>query len=47
MSVNELDGELWIQWGDRRAQVTPAVIAEIVRCDLGPGEADGPRSGSD
>ena len=45
VSVNELDGELWIQWGDQRARVTPAVIGEIVRCDLGPGEADGPRSG--
>ena len=40
VSVNELDGELWVQWANRRALVTPAVIGEIVRCDPGPGEAD-------
>ena len=41
VSVNELDGELWVQWGDQRALVMPAVIDEIVRCDDGPGEDDG------
>ena len=40
VSVNELDGELWVQWGDQRAPILPAVIDEIVRCD-GPGEDDG------
>lgn len=41
VSVNELDGELWVQRGDQRALVMPAVIDEIVRCDDGPGEDDG------
>lgn len=40
VSVNELDGELWVQWGDQRAPILPAVIDAIVRCD-GPGEDDG------
>lgn len=34
VSVNEVDGELWVQWGDQRAQVTSAVIDEIVRCEV-------------
>lgn len=41
VSVNELDGALWVQWGDQRAPIMPAVIDEIVRCDDGPGEDDG------
>jgi hypothetical protein len=41
VSVNELDDELWVQWGDQRAPITPAVIDEIVRCDEGSGEDDG------
>jgi len=40
VSVNELDGELWVQWGDQRSSIMPAVIDEIVRCDDGPGEDD-------
>lgn len=40
VSVNELDGELWVQWGDQRAPILPSVIDEIVRCD-GSGEDDG------
>ncbi len=44
VTVDEMDGELWVQWDNRRARVTPAVIDEIVRCEPGPGEADGPRS---
>ena len=37
VEVNELDGELWVRWADRRAPVTPAVIDEILRCDAGTG----------
>ena len=47
VSVNELDGDLWVQWGDQRVPVTPAVIDGIVRCDLGPGESDGRGAPSD
>ncbi len=41
VSVNELDGELWVQWLDQRAPIMPAVIDEIVRCDDGRGEDNG------
>lgn len=37
VSVNELDGELWVQWDGRRAPIMPDVIDEIVRCDDGSG----------
>ena len=47
VSVNELDDELWVQWGDQRAPVTPAVIDGIVRCDDGPSEDDGSGAGTD
>lgn len=40
VTVDEIDGELWVQWDNRRARVTPAVIDEIERCEPGPGEAD-------
>ena len=32
VSVNELDGELWVQWDDQRALITPAAIDHILRC---------------
>ncbi len=41
VSVNELDGALWVQWGDQRFPITPAVIDKIVRCDDGLAEDDG------
>lgn len=41
VSVNELDGELWVQWGDQRSPIMAAVIDDIVRCDDGPDEDNG------
>ncbi len=47
VSVDELDGELWVTWGDRRAMVTPATIDAIGRCDAGSGDNGDSGAGSD
>lgn len=41
VSVNELDGELWVQWNDQRAPVTPAVIDDLLLCNAVPSEGGG------
>lgn len=33
VSVNELDGELWVHWGNDRSPLTPSLIDDIVQCD--------------
>ena len=45
VSVNELDGELWVQWGEQRALITSVVIDRIVRCDEGAVEDGGSGAG--